>query len=88
MVVVELFATLRERYGKRAEVDANSFEDAIKKAGEVFGEGFYHEVFEPDGKIRDDRIILVNGRNIKDIGKIPELKKDDKISIFPPIAGG
>ncbi len=88
MVVIELFATLRERYGKRAEVSAKTLEDAVRKAGEVFGEGFYSEVFEEDGRLRDDRIILINGRNVKDMKEIPELKEDDRIAIFPPIAGG
>ncbi|AIY89582.1 MoaD/ThiS family protein [Geoglobus acetivorans] len=88
MVVIELFATLRERYGKRVEVEAEDFEGAIRKASEVFGESFYSEVFEEDGSIRDDRIVLINGRNVKDLEKMPKLKKEDKISIFPPIAGG
>ncbi len=88
MVTIELFATLRERYGKRAEVDARTLEDAVKKAEEVFGEGFYSEVFEADGNLRDDRIILINGRNVKDMDRIPELKEGDRVAIFPPIAGG
>jgi len=88
MVVIELFATLREKYGKKVEVDAKTFEEAVKKASEIFGESFYYEVYEKDGKLRDDRIILINGRNVKDVERIPELKKDDKIAIFPPIAGG
>ncbi len=88
MVTIELFATLRERYGKRAEVDAKSLEEAVKKAEKIFGSGFYGEVFEKDGKLRDDRIILINGRNVKDMNEIPTLKKGDKIAIFPPIAGG
>ncbi|MBE8540443.1 MoaD family protein [Geoglobus acetivorans] len=88
MVVIELFATLRERYGKRVEVEAEDFEDAIRKASEVFGKSFYSEVFEEAGSVRDDRIVLINGRNVKDLEKMPKLKKEDKISIFPPIAGG
>ena len=88
MVVIELFATLRERYGKRAEVSAKTLEDAVRNAEGIFGKGFYSEVFEEDGRLRDDRIILINGRNVKDMKEIPELKEDDRIAIFPPIAGG
>ncbi len=88
MVTIELFATLRERYGKRAEVNARTLKDAVKKAEEVFGRGFYREVFDEAGNLRDDRIILINGRNVKDMKEIPELKEDDRIAIFPPIAGG
>lgn len=88
MVVIELFATLRERYGKRAEVEAMTLEEAVRKACDVFGPEFYREVYKDDGSLRDDRIILINGRNVKDMEKIPELKEGDRIAIFPPIAGG
>ena len=88
MVVIELFATLRERYGKRVEVEARTLDEAVRKACEVFGPEFYNEVYEEDGSLRDDRIVLINGRNVKDMDEIPELKDGDKIAIFPPIAGG
>ena len=88
MVVIELFATLRERYGKRVEVEARTLEEAVKKACEFFGREFYREVYEEDGTLREDRIILINGRNVKDMEEIPELKDGDRIAIFPPIAGG
>ena len=88
MVVIELFATHREKYGKRAEVSAKTLEDAVNEAEKIFGEGFYSEVFDENGGLRDDRIILINGRNVKDMKEIPELKEDDRIAIFPPIAGG
>ncbi len=88
MVVIELFATLRERYGRAIEVEAESLEEAIKKASEILGKEFLREIFDENGNLRDDRIILINGRNIKDLKEIPKLGKEDKISIFPPIAGG
>ncbi len=88
MVVIELFATLREKYGKRIEVDANNLRDAIEEASKKLGKDFINEIYDKDGKLRDDRIILINGRNLKDLKEIPMLKRDDKIAIFPPIAGG
>jgi len=88
MVVIELFATLRDRYGKRVEVEGRTIEEVVRKACETFGDEFYNEVFDENGRIRDDRIVLVNGRNLKDLKDMPELNEDDRISIFPPIAGG
>jgi molybdopterin converting factor small subunit len=31
---------------------------------------------------------MINGRNIKDLGEKIEIKDNDVIAIFPPIAGG
>ena len=87
-VRIELFATLRDKYkAKTIEVECKDFEDAIIQASNVLGKDFYYEVFNENGEIRDDRIITINGRNVKDLKKI-ELKSGDKIAIFPPIAGG
>ena len=37
---------------------------------------------------RDDRIITINGRNIKDIKDEIRIKEGDVIAVFPPVAGG
>ncbi|ADB57354.1 MoaD/ThiS family protein [Archaeoglobus profundus] len=84
-VKVQLFATLR-RFGKEFEVEGNSLEEILKKLAERLGEEFYREIFDENGKIRSDRIITVDGRNIKD--ERPKLKEGSVIAIFPPIAGG
>lgn len=84
-VKVMLFATLR-RFGKEFEVEGNSLEDVLKKLAEKLGDEFYKEIFDENGKIRQDRIITVDGRNIKD--EEPKLKEGSVIAIFPPIAGG
>ncbi len=87
-VKIALFATLREKFGvKEIEVECEDFESAIANASKILGEDFYYEVFNEKGEIRDDRIITINGRNVKDLEKI-ELKDGDRIAIFPPIAGG
>ncbi len=87
-VKIELFATLRDKYKtKSVEVECDDFKSAIINASKILGEDFYYEVFNEKGEIRNDRIITVNGRNVKDLEKI-ELKDGDKIAIFPPIAGG
>jgi len=84
-VKVQLFATLR-RFGKEFEVEGNSLEDALRNLADKLGEDFYKEIFDEKGRIRDDRIITVDGRNIKD--ERPKLKDGSVIAIFPPIAGG
>jgi len=87
-VKIELFATLREKYKtKSIEVECEDFKSAIINASKVLGEDFYYEVFNEGDEIRNDRIITINGRNLRDLEKI-ELKDGDKIAIFPPIAGG
>ncbi len=92
-VKLKLFATLREKYGrKEIEVECDgSILGAILEASKLLGEEFYWEVFDKEGKFREDRIINVNGRNVKDLIKKGEeirLKTGDRISIFPPLAGG
>jgi len=53
----------------------------------ILGKDFYYEVFNEKDELRSDRIITVNGRNVKDVGSL-RLKDGDRIAIFPPIAGG
>jgi len=87
-VKIELFATLRDRYKtKSIEVECDDFKSAITNASKILGKNFYYEVFDENDEIRDDRIITINGRNVKDLKEI-KLKNGDKIAIFPPIAGG
>ena len=45
------------------------------------------EVFDENGNFRDDRIITVNGRNIKD-EMIEKIGEGARIAVFPPVAGG
>ncbi len=87
-VKIELFATLRDKFKtKSIEVECYDFKSAIINASKILGEDFYYEVFNEKGEIRNDRIITINGRNVKDLKEI-ELKDGDSIAIFPPIAGG
>jgi len=87
-VRIEIFATLREKYGvKYIEVECSDFKSAIEEASKVLGREFYYEVFNEKDELRSDRIITVNGRNVKDVGSL-RLKDGDRIAIFPPIAGG
>ncbi len=87
-VKIELFATLRDKYRtKSIEVECDDFKSAITNASKILGDDFYYEVFDENDEIRVDRIITINGRNVKDLKEI-KLRNGDKIAIFPPIAGG
>ncbi|MEM1587303.1 MAG: MoaD/ThiS family protein [Candidatus Bathyarchaeia archaeon] len=90
-VKVLLFATLRKKYGVKELVVScdGTIDGLIKSASKVLGEGFFDDVYDKErGRVRDDIIFTINGRNIKDLrGKI-ELKDQDVVAIFPPLAGG
>ncbi|MEM0087542.1 MAG: MoaD/ThiS family protein [Thermofilum sp.] len=83
-----LFATLREKYGrKEVLVDCDgTLADAVRRASEILGPEFYGEVFS-DSEVRRDRIILVNGRHVQ-FAKTEGLEEGTVVSICPPIAGG
>jgi len=89
-VKIELFATFRDKYNTKAvEVECDgTLEDAFHSAAEILGENFLEDVFDEKGEIRHDRIITINGRNIKDLKGEIKLKDGDSIAIFPPLAGG
>lgn len=90
-VKILLFATLRNKY-KTRELTVNcngSILDMIKNASKILGPEFVEDIYNKKrGKLRDDMIIMVNGRNIKDLEGKVTLKDNDVIAIFPPLAGG
>jgi len=87
-VRIEFYATLREKYGKSIEVECDgTLRGAFMAAAEKLGKDFLKEVFDERGNFRDDRIITVNGRNIKD-EMIEKLSENARIAVFPPVAGG
>lgn len=87
-VRIELYGTLREKYGKTVEVDCDgTLRGAFMAAAEKLGKDFLAEIFDESGKFRSDRIITVNGRNIKD-EMIERFEEGTRIAVFPPIAGG
>ncbi|MBS7640667.1 MAG: MoaD/ThiS family protein [Candidatus Bathyarchaeia archaeon] len=90
-VKILLFATFREKYHlKELMVECDgSLRGLIESASKILGEEFLNDVYEKErGKIREDIIFMVNGRNIKDLKGNIELKDSDVIAIFPPLAGG
>jgi molybdopterin synthase sulfur carrier subunit len=90
-VKIMLFATLRGKY-KTRELTVTcdgTLLNLVDSASKILGSEFIEDVYDRKrGKIRDDMIIMVNGRNIKDLKGEITLKDDDVIAIFPPLAGG
>ncbi|MEM1578296.1 MAG: MoaD/ThiS family protein [Archaeoglobaceae archaeon] len=87
-VRIEFYATLREKFGKSIEIECDgTLKNAFISASRVLGNSLLEEVFDERGNFRNDRIITVNGRNIKD-EMIEKLKENDRIAVFPPVAGG
>jgi molybdopterin synthase sulfur carrier subunit len=86
-----LFATLRSKY-KTRELVVNcdgTLSNMIENASKILGPEFVDDVYDKKrGKVREDMIIMVNGRNIKDLEGEITLKDNDVIAIFPPLAGG
>lgn len=90
-VKIMLFATLRDKY-KTRELTVTcdgTLLNLIKNATKILGPEFINDVYNRrKRKFRDDMIIMVNGRNIKDLNFEITLKDNDVVAIFPPLAGG
>ncbi|MEM2489177.1 MAG: MoaD/ThiS family protein [Thermoplasmata archaeon] len=90
-VKVLLFASLRDKYGIKEIVlnfdsTLNGFLNALK---EKIGPGIIEDIFDPiKNQIKDNMIVTINGRNIKDIKGEIKFNENDVIAIFPPLAGG
>ncbi|BAL81668.1 ubiquitin-like small modifier protein 1 [Caldisericum exile] len=88
-VKIKMYATIREKFKEgEVEIDAETVIDAIKKMVEKYPI-LRDEVLNENGSLKNDYIYLLNGRNVEFLekGNTP-LKDGDKISIFPPVAGG
>jgi len=88
-VKIKMYATIREKF-KEGEVvlDSDTVIEAIRKLVEMHPE-LKDEVLDENFNLKNDYIYLLNGRNIEFLkkGETP-IEDGDKISIFPPVAGG
>ena len=63
--------------------------DLLVALSRRYGPNFRRWVLEPDGQLGQLSIVLVNGRDCRELhGMATPLKPDDIIAIFPPVAGG
>jgi molybdopterin converting factor small subunit len=91
LVKIMLFATLRKKYRVKelnVKCDGTIF-NLIENASKILGESFFDDVYDRNqGKVRENIIFMINGRDIRNLeGKI-KVNNNDIIAIFPPIAGG
>ncbi|MGB9727713.1 MAG: MoaD/ThiS family protein [Nitrososphaeria archaeon] len=90
-VKVLLFAIFREKYGvKEASLDFDGTLDGFLKAlGERISPKLVEDIYDPEIKrIKNNLIVMVNGRNVKDIKGELRFNEGDTVAIFPPVAGG
>ena len=88
---LRFFATFRAAVGQktihRAYSDGSTVGDILLSLEEEF-EGLAGELVE-DGEIRDQLSVLKNGREVLHMEGIETVMEDgDRLSVFPPVAGG
>ncbi len=91
MMTIRFFADLRALTGQR-EIAWNGSADTVtgllKALGTRFGPAFERRVV-PGGRKSETIIVLVNGRDVRDlVGADTPVGPDDVVSIFPMVAGG
>ena len=90
-IKVLLFATFREKYGTKEVSLAfdGSLEGFLEALSKRFGREIVNDIFDSEAKrFRNNLIIMINGRNLKDIKEEVKFKDNDTVAIFPPVAGG
>ncbi len=84
-----MYATIREKFKEeKVDIESSTILEAVRKLVDEYPI-LKEEVLDEDLNLKNDYIYLLNGRNVEFLqkGDTP-LKDGDKISIFPPVAGG
>ncbi len=89
-VKVMFFARFREKFNCReTTLDFNgSLKGFFAALSDRFSPELVNNLVDSSDRIRDDLIVMINGRNIKDIKEGIKFKDGDKVAIFPPVGGG
>lgn len=91
MAMVKFFAYFRDAVGKNeAIIHADNVTELVDELIADYKKSAPLLVEYPEPmKLKKDVMILVNGRNIWSLdGLKTKLKKEDVVSIFPPVCGG
>lgn len=91
-MVIRYFAFIRDitRVSEQQWPEpAERLNDLLLALSKRYGTAFQRWVLEKDGRLSQLSIVLINGRDARDVGGLDApLKSDDIIAIFPPVAGG
>ncbi|CAC12024.1 conserved hypothetical protein [Thermoplasma acidophilum] len=90
MVTVRYYATLRPITKKKEETfnGISKISELLERLKVEYGSEFTKQMYDGNNLFKNV-IILVNGNNITSMkGLDTEIKDDDKIDLFPPVAGG
>lgn len=90
-MILRVFAFFRDILGKNELVwdqPAETLGELLASLSKRYGPSFRRWVYEGDA-LSHMVIILVNGRDVRDLqGLDTPIKPDDVICLFPPLAGG
>ncbi|MBI2350538.1 MAG: MoaD family protein [Deltaproteobacteria bacterium] len=88
---VRFYAGLSDIVGQK-EIEmkfSGSVHDLLGKLCGKYGDRLREAVFDDSGQVRKYLKFLVNGQNIEHLnGVLTELKDNDEMAVFLPIAGG
>ena len=91
-VELRFFATFREAVGRKTverEFEADADVGDVLAAVEDEFPGLAGEILDGDGAIRPQLSVLRNGREVVHLeGTDTDLADGDRLSVFPPVAGG
>ncbi|MFC6733632.1 MULTISPECIES: ubiquitin-like small modifier protein 1 [unclassified Haladaptatus] len=91
-VECRFFANFREAVGSKTierEFDSNVTVGGVLEALEAEFEGLQGSILDDAGDILPQLSVLKNGREVLHMaGTATELEDGDRISVFPPVAGG
>lgn len=86
---VSFHATIRDAAGtNETDIEAGSVRELLFRLRDVFGARLFDLIVDK-GNLREDVVILVNGKNILLSGGIDTpLSPEDDVAVFPPVSGG
>jgi molybdopterin synthase sulfur carrier subunit len=91
-MIIRYFAYLRDfsRVSEQRWTEpAGRLGDLLETLCCRYGPGFRRWLLEEDGRLGQMSIVLINGRDARELaGLDTPLQSDDVIALFPPVAGG